>query len=351
MESKSISFSTAEPNILICKVQGVIGKENHQDLFDIVKSGYFSLRPTDVIFDLGDVAHLSATGITLFEQTLRIFKPRQGSVILANLSEQVSQSLKMYGLINSFEVSNSTPQAIALIKDKASIDSFYIRCPNCNENIKINYSGKYTCEKCDSVMDIAEDRSITVPAILKQAKKDNAENTFPIHIYGEDELVLALQNNTEQFKYCISIGNPGQIIPNEIKDSFEKILRLEFYDVDDVSSLNETQIKRIPEIQDAQQAIDFVDQTRKIADGYVIHCWQGISRSTAIGLAVLKILYPEEKDLEKAILQIRPEASPHKKLISYFDSIMNTDLASIAERIQMRKIERIKEELRLINET
>jgi hypothetical protein len=73
-----------------------------------------------------------------------------------------------------------------------------------------------------------------------------------------------------------------------------------------------------------------------VDSGYTIHCWRGVSRSTAIALGYLYLIHGDEQRAVDELKRIRPEAGPHPGLVRYFDEILGCDLSSRNE--QMRKI-------------
>ncbi len=166
-----------------------------------------------------------------------------------------------------------------------------------------------------------------------------------VHIYGEIELIEALTTGAEDFTHCISIGDPEQTLPDTIRKACTEILRLEFYDVEDENTLLDGRKLTAPGPDDARKVIDFFHRTRKNADGYVVHCRQGISRSTAVGLALLYLLGVPEDELLDRILEIRPQAIPHLNLLRYFDDELGTNLSQIGEIIRHYRILQWKKEL------
>ncbi len=116
----------------------------------------------------------------------------------------------------------------------------------------------------------------------------------------------------------ISLSGPGKSLetPAQITDGH---LKLEFNDI------NEPREGLIPPAAEhVQSIIDFGknwDQSKPL----VIHCWMGISRSTAALAAVLLSLLPETSPEIAAQLIRRksPMATPNPMMIDHADHILN----------------------------
>jgi len=67
---------------------------------------------------------------------------------------------------------------------------------------------------------------------------------------------------------------------------------LRFYDVEKKHHLGPKQfIKRIPIKKDIRRIIRYYEKIRSEASGYTIHCWRGISRSTAAAFGLFYMHY------------------------------------------------------------
>ena len=78
-----------------------------------------------------------------------------------------------------------------------------------------------------------------------------------------------------------------------------------------------------PSLDHVQQAFDFIDEWD--GEGRVfVHCYAGVSRSTAIGYALACKFQPAENEAEIASLwrKASPEATPNARLIAYADDIL-----------------------------
>lgn len=176
-----------------------------------------------------------------------------------------------------------------------------------------------------------------------------------VQIFGEEELIQHLKNGGSIYSHLISIGNPkkligkqnhGQFIPDIFKSKFKKILRLDFFDVDKKEHLRPKQFpKKIPESIDIKKIINFYNTTKNEATGYTIHCWRGVSRSTAVGLCILYMITKLEDKARQLLQQIRPQAMPLKRIVELFDLEYGSNLTDVHSKIQNQWIEKMKKEL------
>jgi predicted protein tyrosine phosphatase len=98
-------------------------------------------------------------------------------------------------------------------------------------------------------------------------------------------------------------------------------LRLNFNDVN-----AETHGLISPQPSDAEKLVHFIstwDQTAPL----LIHCWMGISRSTASAFAALCILRPEvdEMILAKELRDASPSATPNRLITAQVDELLGRE--------------------------
>jgi predicted protein tyrosine phosphatase len=135
-------------------------------------------------------------------------------------------------------------------------------------------------------------------------------------------------------------------MPEVIKASFQSLLELKFYDVEDAEQLGPEQtIKRIPERRDIRGVIEFFRKTRADASGYTIHCWQGISRSPAVALGLLYMLTGSEALAEEELIRLRPGSRPHKRLVGFFDDELGCHLFSVNDEIHKKSLDAMRKDI------
>ena len=80
---------------------------------------------------------------------------------------------------------------------------------------------------------------------------------------------------------------------------------------------------RAPDLSDAESVIKFVQPWDRAAP-LLIHCWAGISRSTASAFIAACVHNPDadEQEIAAAIRDASPTASPNKRLIAHADALL-----------------------------
>lgn len=178
-----------------------------------------------------------------------------------------------------------------------------------------------------------------------------------VQVFGQPELVAHLERGGSHHTHLVSIGNPRSWfganrpdtrMPAIFRRHFRRVLRLTFYDVEKKGHLRPRQVpRRIPRRADVRRAIRFFRATRAEATGYTLHCWQGISRSTAFALGYLFLVTGSEEEAGRRLLAIRPDAGPHQAIVRWFDEELGCDLSRVNERIRKERLARWKRELDL----
>ena len=138
---------------------------------------------------------------------------------------------------------------------------------------------------------------------------------FPIHICS---LENARNADISLYDGIITIENSFEENPFRCGDEYPEQLILRF---DDISVYIDDLIE--PQEEHVLQALSFAD---KIADGFIlIHCHAGISRSSAIALAVISKKIGSGKEVEsiKILEKINPHARPNKLIVWLTDEILD----------------------------
>ena len=176
-----------------------------------------------------------------------------------------------------------------------------------------------------------------------------------IRIFGQPELEAFLNSGGTPHSHLISIGNPRRTfrlrgidsrIPDVFRERYRRVLRLEFFDVEERRHLPPGQFpKRVPRKSDVRRVLRFYENTRSFSDGYDIHCWGGISRSTGVALGLLYLETGSEKEAGRLLADIRPQAGPHQKIVGWFDELLGSDLRSANAMLRDARLRRWREEL------
>jgi predicted protein tyrosine phosphatase len=189
-----------------------------------------------------------------------------------------------------------------------------------------------------------------IPADIEVLKRDfdvfrrHRPERFPmmripkIHICGVPELELALRS---PFTHVVSIWDPEWIERGGIEQQLRKRLRIEtrlhiayFHDLS-----WEEPGRRAPVEDDLRQILSFAADLRP-EGSVLIHCWAGVSRSTAVAYAILcQSTGPgRELDCFESVLAVRPQAFPNALIVELADRILerNGAMRRACEKLMSR---------------
>ncbi len=184
------------------------------------------------------------------------------------------------------------------------------------------------------------------------------EGISDIRVFGEYELLALVRQGEALGDHLISIGNPrlpwspvqpGERLQPLFRRRFRRILRLSFFDLEPKDFPSELHPRRTPERRDVRRAIRFYGATRGRASGYVLHCWAGISRSTAMALGLLYLETGSEEVAARRLREIRPEARPHPGILRLFDEELGSRLSEAAEWIMAESLAELRQELEALS--
>ena len=119
-------------------------------------------------------------------------------------------------------------------------------------------------------------------------------------------------------KSVIGILSPESVHPVYDGIAPEQHLRLSFNDIDAESPGLQT-----VQTSDAEKLVSFIRGWKKDAP-LLIHCWAGISRSTATAFAAMCILKPDISEMEHAkhLRHASPSATPNRLITSKVDQLL-----------------------------
>jgi predicted protein tyrosine phosphatase len=147
-------------------------------------------------------------------------------------------------------------------------------------------------------------------------------STPKIYVCGVPELETAFSN---AFTHVISIWDPEWIerggVEHQLRRRLADETRLHIVYFHDCSV--EEPGRRLPSEDDLRQILTFAADLKPEAH-VLIHCWAGISRSTAVAYAILcQFMGPgRESDCIEAILAVRPQAFPNMLIVDLADRIL-----------------------------
>jgi predicted protein tyrosine phosphatase len=131
----------------------------------------------------------------------------------------------------------------------------------------------------------------------------------------------AAQAAKHEVSHAISILSPPVAFPVFDGVADDKHLRLDFHDVAAV-----TPGLSAPAESDMQSILGFLRQWDQ-SSPLLIHCWAGISRSTASAYIATCLLQPErdERELAHALRLASPTATPNPMLVALADDALGRD--------------------------
>lgn len=162
-----------------------------------------------------------------------------------------------------------------------------------------------------------------------------------LNIFSFPEVVNLIESGEiKKFTHCISIGDPKSNQPKGLEIFLDKLLRLEFFDMDEALS----RIEGLPDFRDlpsnaptpyiVKLILEFSENLIHDENcNLLIHCQMGVSRSTATGLILLYQKYKNEELALKILNEKTNKPLPNTYLIGYADQILNSNLYKIIPRM------------------
>ena len=144
-----------------------------------------------------------------------------------------------------------------------------------------------------------------------------------IHVCGVAELETVLRN---PFTHIVSIWDPEWIERGSVEKQLRNRLlvetRLHIAYFHDISA--EESGRQAPVEDDLRRILAFAADLEPGAE-ILIHCWAGISRSTAVAYAILCQAAGPGREAEcfNSILAVRPQAFPNALIVELADRILN----------------------------
>jgi predicted protein tyrosine phosphatase len=102
---------------------------------------------------------------------------------------------------------------------------------------------------------------------------------------------------------------------------YERHLRLTFHDI-----VQPTDGFMPPRAADAEKLVNFLTGWEREAP-MLIHCWAGISRSTAAAYTAMCLYQPkaDEEELAWTLREASPSATPNRLIVSFTDELLGRD--------------------------
>lgn len=125
--------------------------------------------------------------------------------------------------------------------------------------------------------------------------------------------------------HAVSLLDPGSAFP-DLSEHLPDHLRVEVHDID-----THTEGLHAPADTHLSAILDFVRKWGR-DDPILVHCWAGISRSTATAFITACLHNPEVEEIHiaKQLREISPTASPNLRLIALADGAMRREGRMVA---------------------
>lgn len=135
-----------------------------------------------------------------------------------------------------------------------------------------------------------------------------------LHVCAQVELPRYSQRDPG-FWNVVSIREPSRPIPNAI--GFREIHTMLCFDIVGTDGMDENELIHAPRAEHLAKVFHFAD--RVPGEPLLVHCWAGVSRSTAVALTLIARAmhlhgYSEDEMVNQAceiLLEIRPQAAPN----------------------------------------
>jgi len=143
---------------------------------------------------------------------------------------------------------------------------------------------------------------------------------FKLMICGLHELQMALARFRPT--HVVSIGDPDdepQMFPESIS-----VLYLNFFDADSDHEIRD-RLPRPGDVPSARHAKAILEFGRQIpaSSRLLLHCWAGVSRSTASAILLVAQALPGNEDMAIEIVRaVRPQLCPNRRLVEVGDRLL-----------------------------
>jgi predicted protein tyrosine phosphatase len=160
--------------------------------------------------------------------------------------------------------------------------------------------------------------------------------------YGVAKRLLETPSLREDIKYVVGIGcndDPNQKVYEGFKKFEGPKLWLDFWDIE-TSQQSATWGVQGPTKADIKQLIDFAKTLDLEQEGtLLVHCFAGISRSTAAAYIIYCIKYGpgREHDAMKEVFNVRWQADPNRWMLEIASRLLGRDIVkTISEAMRVK---------------
>jgi len=136
--------------------------------------------------------------------------------------------------------------------------------------------------------------------------------------YNFAEQLLSNPEKYPGINHIVSIGSDNKLPKGYNSYPAENKIRLEFFDI----SVGAREGMNGPSKDDLNKLIQFYAKSLVKSNlSFLIHCFAGISRSTAAGLILLTMFYKNWEKAREELYKLVPHASPNVRMIKLANEV------------------------------
>ncbi len=172
IEEATILFNLKKlPNVsngILIILSGFIDTYNstyfQKQISKAIASGY-----KNIILDCSNLTSIASTGFGVLTNILKMVNTIDGDMVLASVPANIMETFELLGFVRFFKIMNTLEEAYACFISNTNIQTVMgvpvfpkiIKCPVCQKALKASRAGQFRCSGCKSIINIAENGSVT----------------------------------------------------------------------------------------------------------------------------------------------------------------------------------------------
>ncbi len=119
-----------------------------------------------LVFNCGELGHISSTGIGCFVDFLKAAKSHDGNIVLVKIPANVLKVFQLLGFSQLFKMEEDLQTAVAALGGEVGADPgeaetkpvfpAILACPSCSKKYKIGKAGRFRCAACKATLKVDE---------------------------------------------------------------------------------------------------------------------------------------------------------------------------------------------------
>lgn len=110
---------------------------------------------TNIVIDCAALTYLSSAGVGSLAALLKKAKEKDGDVVLANVSSEVMELLKLLDFEQFFKIIDGIAPPPQKAVASPSAFPLVIKCPSCGKALKVSKEGRYRCPGCKAIISVS----------------------------------------------------------------------------------------------------------------------------------------------------------------------------------------------------